>query len=990
MTPGRTAEEDRERSRPSLLSGWLRIWLAVVLGVTAFMVANSLYLTLVRIADWADLAPFALGEEHLPTIYQVMLLGHTGVGFALAALTLVFVVAHLPRVWRRLRRNVALSGALAVTLAVLVVASGLFILTEAASRANAWAWWVHVLGAGALIAAYLMHRAAGTVKFSGSFAVRFAASSAGIALVGFLVHGLSGGTNASPASSVLAEPATEPNPRSGGSPPEPARGVQPGPGTGGPPIPALPSVDSDFFPSPASVASGSLLARGFLTASGWGPDVETVRREVEEQGFARSIIGAGACVTCHPDVSAQWAASAHRFSSFNNPFYVASIDELRSSERTNPWIARHLEVAGKEELKAGVVKSRWCASCHDPALLFTGMMDAEIDRGSVEAQAGLTCLACHTVHSVKDLTGNGNYQLAEMESPYLFSKSPPGSALRQLHDWTLKARPAPHRRALLKPFFREAEFCASCHKVSLDEPVNEYRWLRGQNEFDAWHDSGVAGNAARTFYLPGSVRGCRDCHMPPEPASLGDRAADRDGMVRSHRFLAANTALPFVRGDTAMLRLTEKYLRTGKMRVDLFGVRRGEEDAEGVSLGLGSSAELPAGSTATLEVVVRNLGVGHTFPGGTNDSNEAWLEVVVADSTGTRLAESGTIRGDGRVDSLAHFFRIVAVDSLGERISRRNPQDIRAVVYSNLVGPGSARLAHYRLTVPEELVGTDVLVTVRLLWRKFDRDFTEFAHAANPSGFVDRPFPPELPVTEIAADTVRFAVTGEGARAETVDARTTPGTGAVGLPGSAAPWERFNDYGIALLLEGDTRRASTIFSEVERLAPDRVDGATNLARSALAAGELEAAYDALERAEELDPGNARVAWVWGGALQEDGEYVGAAAAYRRVIEDFPRDRASWRELGRSLYLGGEFEEALEAFDEVLAIDPEDRVAHYHRMLSLRALGREAEATLAQAAYERYAIDESALEITTAFRSRDRGSNNMAQAIRTHELAVRRR
>ncbi len=33
---------------------------------------------------------------------------------------------------------------------------------------------------------------------------------------------------------------------------------------------------------------------------------------------------AASCATCHPDVAAQWSQSAHRFASFNNPYYAVS------------------------------------------------------------------------------------------------------------------------------------------------------------------------------------------------------------------------------------------------------------------------------------------------------------------------------------------------------------------------------------------------------------------------------------------------------------------------------------------------------------------------------------------------------------------------------------------------------------------------------------------------------------------------------------------
>ena len=76
---------------------------------------------------------------------------------------------------------------------------------------------------------------------------------------------------------------------------------------------------------------------------------------------------------------------------------------------------------------------------------------------------------------------------------------------------------------------------------------------------------------------------------------------------------------------------------------------------------------------------------------------------------------------------------------------------------------------------------------------------------------------------------------------------------------------------------------------------------------------------------------------------------------------------------------------MQAFDRVLNIDPEDRITHYHRMLCLKALGRDSEVTQAETAYEYYQVDESAQEITRVFRLKNPGANLMTQAVRTHKL-----
>ncbi len=55
------------------------------------------------------------------------------------------------------------------------------------------------------------------------------------------------------------------------------------------------------------------------------------------------------------------------------------------------------------------------------------------------------------------------------------------------------------------------------------------------------------------------------------------------------------------------------------------------------------------------------------------------------------------------------------------------------------------------------------------------------------------------------------------------------------------------------------------------------------------------------------------------------------------------------------------------------------------MLALRALGREAEARTAEAAYQYYQIDESAQEVTLQYRRAHEHDNREAQAIHVHEL-----
>jgi len=151
--------------------------------------------------------------------------------------------------------------------------------------------------------------------------------------------------------------------------------------------------------------------------------------------------------------------------------------------------------------------------------------------------------------------------------------------------------PGAHDARVRPPLMAEAEFCAACHKVGLGREITADRWLRGQNDYDAWHTSAVSGNGAGSVYRPAISQRCQDCHMPLEAAPLGDPAA-KNGMIRSHRFLGANSALAHLRGDDDQERRTVENLR-GR-----------------------ASLTLLWSGPSRVDALLRARGVGHRFPIG--------------------------------------------------------------------------------------------------------------------------------------------------------------------------------------------------------------------------------------------------------------------------------------------------------------------------------------------------------------------------------------
>ena len=73
-----------------------------------------------------------------------------------------------------------------------------------------------------------------------------------------------------------------------------------------------------------------------------------------------------------------------------------------------------------------------------------------------------------------------------------------------------------------------------------------------------------------------------------------------------------------------------------------------------------------------------------------------------------------------------------------------------------------------------------------------------------------------------------------------------------------------------------------------------------------------------------------------------GDYAGAAALYRKLVEERPLARY-WTFLGAALGASGQHEEAINASTRAVELDPEYGLAYYNRALILRKIGRRSRA-----------------------------------------------
>ena len=409
---------------------------------------------------------------------------------------------------------------------------------------------------------------------------------------------------------------------------------------------------------------------------------------------------------------------------------------------------------------------------------------------------------------------------------------------------------------------------------------------------------------------------------------------------------------------------------------------------------------LAPGSSVRVDVVVRTRKVGHFFPGGTVDAFDVWLELQARDADGRVIYWSGQVadEGKGPVEPGAHFYRSYQLDAHGNPINKRNAWQSRSALYVRLIPPGAADVAHFRIRIPPGTRGP-IALTAKLNYRKFSHYYTQFAYAgepvrgqnpslvgkafndleysfapenvpANVSGEIKNAIP-NLPIVVIAQATAMLPVSAGAAPvwrpiAERVDR------------------ERWNDWGIGLLLQGDLKGAEYAFQQVTRAEPAYADGWLNVARALIAEGEVDAARPYIDRALAADPSLGRIYFFKAMIEKAQGDYPAALASLERTVAQYPRDRVALNQMARILFLQREYEKALAVLDRVCQVDPEDLQMHYTAMLCHRGLGHAEMAEREERLFRRFKADEPAQAITATRRLLSPEENNERQQIHEHD------
>jgi len=359
------------------------------------------------------------------------------------------------------------------------------------------------------------------------------------------------------------------------------------------------------------------------------------------------------------------------------------------------------------------------------------------------------------------------------------------------------------------------------------------------------------------------------------------------------------------------------------------------------------------------------------------------------------------------VEAGAHLYRSYQLDGAGNMVNKRNAWQSRSVLYVRLIPPGAADVAHYRVHIPADAKGP-ITFEARMNYRKFSHYYTQFSYAGQPKpgqppGLVDENHNSQE--YSFARANIPANVSGEirgeipdlpievVAKAKTVLplATVTPGKGGAASAGPA--WrpvvrkkdrERWNDWGIGLLLQGDLKGAEYAFRRVTEAEPEYADGWVNVARALVAEGEIEAARPFIAKALAINGKLGKALFFRAMIEKADGDYDAALASLAKVEAQFPRDRVVLNQEARVLFLERRYADALKVLDRVCMVDPEDVQMHYTAMLCHRALGHTQQVARETALFRRFKADESAQAITAERRRQSPEDNNERQPIHEHD------
>lgn len=636
--------------------------------------------------------------------------------------------------------------------------------------------------------------------------------------------------------------------------------------------------------------------------------------EVEGKGFIQpgAFPTAEYCGTCHQEAYSQWRQALHS-NSFRTPFYRTSVNLLIRDKTRGISFVRH------------------CDSCHNPIAVAAGGLteDSKVDRARMDGD-GLTCMTCHSVVSLNSTNGNSSMKLGV---PAVMVDEKGNRIPGQVPFSEILRHPERHSQAVMHDFLHKPEFCAACHKANLPSTLNDYKFIRAFTAYDEWQQSKFSQRNPLTFYTA-DFKTCQGCHMTRSAVTHPEYGA-KNGTFASHRWLAGNTAVPFYYGFDEQLKKTIEFLKTGNyLNVDIFGLKKMGSDDLIAPLGR-TSYTLAPNDAVEAYVVIQNKNIGHSLIPEVRDLYEGWVEFTVKDSNGKEIYHSGFLKPDGMLDPRAHSFTNRPVTDEGDFVDNHKVWTIHSVAYDNTVQAGRSVLVRYQFRLPSDISGA-VSVTAKVNYRHLRQSYLNNIFGKDH---------PAYPVVELASRT-RILRIGQNMPEESD-------------PADNPDWMRWNNLGIALLDQLQYAESVAAFTEVIKLRYDYADGYTNIGLAEILWEKYASARTAIHKALTLDSNSARALYYDGLLQRRAGNTAQEIADFKRVVEMFPESRDARRELGITYYQQKDDKKAIEQFEALQRIDPDDLAAHYNLSILYRRAGMRDQAMDQQAMFVDKKVDPGA-------------------------------
>ena len=416
------------------------------------------------------------------------------------------------------------------------------------------------------------------------------------------------------------------------------------------------------------------------------------------------------CIDCHKEIGQQWLSSAHRHAA-SDKAYVTNISLLVKNK--------------------GIQAARYCEGCHAPIALLSGNLTPGGIHGGVSQtpanEQGVNCLSCHGIKRLIHTKGVASYEFG-LPMPYLFEYQSNVIA-KFFNHLSIKLQPSQHRRDVMTTEMSTSAYCSSCHSQFMDMDMNQWGWVQLQDEYQDWLNSPYSGRSDQNF-SHSERKNCQDCHMPFETGR--DPSSNRDRKIRSHRFLGGNTVLPLINNDPDHLHLTQRFLQKNKLRITIDKPHRTDatQTTRPIDETLRNLAVQPyyyyKGETVQMNLTVSNIGIGHSFPGGTIDINEAWVAIQITDAQGELIYSKGFIEDSDALPEDVYAYRSIPIDRQGQRVWKHDLFNMIGDLSKNVIPAGKSDVVKYEFKVPH-WAKSPLNITAQLNYRKFNLSYAKWA-----------------------------------------------------------------------------------------------------------------------------------------------------------------------------------------------------------------------------------------------------------------------